>query len=402
MEWWDIAFGGTTILGQPMKTWAIALAVMAAAIALLLAFKKLVVVRIVRAAGKSKEEHAPARIVAGVLESTRSWFYVVVGIYVGSVPLALEGSEELALKRIVVLAVLVQVGIWCQVGLTLMVTRWRDRHIETSNAATAAAGVALVSRLVIWALIFTLALANLGIEISALVAGLGIGGIAAALAVQNVLSDLFASLSIYFDRPFDIGDFIIVDDLMGNVTRVGMRSTQVRSLSGEQLIFPNADLAKSRIKNYKRMYERRVVFSIGITYETPFEKVARVPRILREVVEDAGGVRFDRAHFQSYGDFSLNFEIVYYVLSPDYNVFMDTQPTINLALFERFEGEGIDFAYPTRTLHVHATAEGGPLVELVRGADGADNGHEGRGAPAPRATRKTGDIEARSSDGSVR
>ncbi|MCB9788543.1 MAG: mechanosensitive ion channel family protein [Deltaproteobacteria bacterium] len=364
-------------LDQSLRLWALALGLGALAVVVLLAFKKLVVSRVVRMAGHN--EHAAPRFLGGVLQGTRAWFYVIGGIYVGSLPLDLEGRADLVLHRFLVLALLLQLGLWCQVAVRLGVARWRHGHADSPDATTAAAGVDFVLRLVLWALIFTLALGNLGIEISALVAGLGIGGIAAALAVQNVLGDLFASLSIYFDRPFDIGDFIIVDDLMGSVSRIGMRSTQVRSLSGEQLIFPNSDLAKSRIKNYKRMDERRIVFSIGVTYETPYALVARVPQMLREAVEQAGNVRFDRSHFQTYGDSSLVFETVYYVLSPDYNVFMDTQQSVNLAIFERFEREGIDFAYPTRTLHVHTPTPA---------AEGSDEDAPGEGAPSDDAPEK--------------
>jgi len=142
---------------------------------------------------------------------------------------------------------------------------------------------------------------------------------------------------------------------MGTVEHIGLKSTRIRSLSGEQLVFSNSDLLKSRIRNYKRMYERRVVFSLGVTYETPYEKLERIPALIREIIEAQPQVRFDRAHFKEYGAFSLNFEIVYYVLSPDYNLCMDTQQAINLAIFRRFKEEGIDFAYPTQTLYLQAT-----------------------------------------------
>jgi small-conductance mechanosensitive channel len=171
-----------------------------------------------------------------------------------------------------------------------------------------------------------------------------------ALAVQNILGDLFASLSIVLDKPFVIGDFLIIGDLMGSVEHVGLKTTRVRSLSGEQLIFSNADLLKSRIRNYGRMYERRVVFRIGVTYETPRAKLKSIPGIIREVIEGRDNARFDRSHFMEYADYSLNFETVYYVLSPDYNVYMDIQQDIYFQLHERLEQEEIEFAYPTQKL----------------------------------------------------
>jgi small-conductance mechanosensitive channel len=189
-----------------------------------------------------------------------------------------------------------------------------------------------------------------------MIAGLGVGGIAVALAAQNILGDLFASLSIILDKPFVVGDFLIIGDFLGSVEKVGVKTTRLRSLSGEQLIFSNNDLLGSRIRNYGRMFERRVIFSIGVTYQTPADKLRAIPDMLREAVESQQPVRFDRAHFQKYGDFALIFEIVYYVLSADYKQYMDIQQAINLQINEDFEEHGIEFAYPTQTLYVSKTA----------------------------------------------
>jgi small-conductance mechanosensitive channel len=210
--------------------------------------------------------------------------------------------------------------------------------------------VGFVARLVLWSVILLLALDNLGVDVTALVAGLGVGGIAVALAVQNILSDLFASLSIVLDKPFAVGDFLIIDSFLGSVEHVGLKTTRLRSLSGEQLVFSNTDLLGSRIRNYGRMFERRVVFKIGVTYQTPRDKLTKIPGIIREAIEAQDKTRFDRSHFNEYGEFSLNFESVYYVLGPDYNLYMDIQQAINLRIHERFEEEGIEFAYPTQTL----------------------------------------------------
>ena len=201
-------------------------------------------------------------------------------------------------------------------------------------------------------LVALVALDTAGIDITALVAGLGVGGIAVALAVQNILGDLFASLSIVLDKPFVIGDFIIVGDMMGTVEHIGMKTTRVRSLSGEQLVFSNTDLLSSRIRNYKRMQERRALFRFGVTYQTSRDLLARIPEVVREVIEGRDETRFDRAHFAGFGDSSLDFEVVYYMLVPDYNAYMDTQQAVNLELVGRFEEIGIDFAYPTRTVFV--------------------------------------------------
>jgi small-conductance mechanosensitive channel len=171
--------------------------------------------------------------------------------------------------------------------------------------------------------------------------------------VQNVLSDLFASLSIVLDKPFVIGDFIIVDDLLGSVEYIGLKTTRIRSLSGEQIVFSNTDLLNARIRNFKRMYQRRAAFTFGVTYQTPYEQLATIPQMVRDIIEDQDAASFDRAHFFRYGASSLEFEVVYHVLDPDYNRYMDIQQAINLELFRRFEAEGISFAYPTQTLYLH-------------------------------------------------
>lgn len=213
-------------------------------------------------------------------------------------------------------------------------------------------GILFVLRFLTWSLGTILVLDNLGFQVSSVVAGLGIGGIAVALAAQTILGDLFSYVAILFDRPFIVGDFLIVGDLMGTVENIGIKTTRVRSLSGEQLIFSNNDLTNSRIRNFKRMETRRVVFKLGLTYQTSLEEIKKAPEIVKSIIESTPSTRFDRSHFASFGDFSLNLEAVYYVLSSDYNVYMDIQQDINFKVKEAFEKEGLDFAYPTQTLFV--------------------------------------------------
>jgi len=217
---------------------------------------------------------------------------------------------------------------------------------------TTVAALSFISKVVLWSIVLLLALENLGFDVTALVAGLGVGGIAVALALQNILGDLFASLSIVLDKPFLVGDYIVVDSLQGTVEHIGLKTTRVRSLSGEQIIFSNADLLKSRVRNFKRMQERRVAFAFGVTYQTTEAQLTAIPAIVRGVVSAQRDTRFDRTHFQAIGESALTFEAVYYVTNPDYTAFMDIQQAINLALLQRFREEGIVFAYPTRTLVV--------------------------------------------------
>jgi small-conductance mechanosensitive channel len=204
---------------------------------------------------------------------------------------------------------------------------------------------------------------NLGVNITALVAGLGIGGVAVALALQNVLGDLFASLSIALDRPFVVGDFLAVDNFLGSVEYIGIKTTRLRSLDGEQIIISNSDLLKSRVRNYGRMSERRVQFTTRLHYATPVELIERVPRLIREIVESHKNTRFDRSHFLKHGDASLEFETVYYMLTADYNPYMDTQQSINLQMHRRFTELKIDFAYPVQKVMVLRPGENDQVTE---------------------------------------
>ncbi len=218
-------------------------------------------------------------------------------------------------------------------------------------------GIVTIIKVVIWGIGITFLLDNLGFEISTVVAGLGIGGIAVALAAQTVLGDLFNYFVIFFDKPFETGDFIIIDSYLGTIEHIGIKSTRIRSLGGEQLVFSNTDLTSSRIRNYKRMEKRRVVFSLGVTYQTAAEQLKEIPVLIKTIIKSIEKTVFDRAHFSSYGDFSLNFEMVYYVLSSDYNKYMDIQQEINYAIKSEFEKKGIEFAYPTQTLFVEKEQE---------------------------------------------
>lgn len=296
-------------------------------------------------------------LVEQVVRRTKGWFLVLIALFVAARPLTLSPEAETVIARIVTIGLLLQLGLWIMTALLDMIQTRRERQVEEDPGAVATMDLlAFVLRLAVWAVVLLLILDNLGVNITALVAGLGVGGIAVALAAQNILGDLFASLSIVLDKPFVVGDFLIIDDYLGRVEKVGIKTTRVRSLSGEQLVFSNNDLLSSRIRNYGRMFERRIVFSLGVTYQTPAEKLRIVPDMIREAIQShEGQVRFDRAHFFQYGDFALTFEVVYYVLSPDYNKYMDIQQAVNLTIFERFEAEGIEFAYPTQTLYMVRT-----------------------------------------------
>lgn len=211
-------------------------------------------------------------------------------------------------------------------------------------------GMLWAVKILIWVLAVVILLDNLGYKVSTLIAGLGIGGIAVAIAAQALLKDFFSYFSIVFDHPFKIGDFIIIGDFMGTVEYIGIKTTRIRSLGGEQVIFSNTDLTDSRVRNYRLMERRRVLFRIGVTYQTPLNQLKEIPKIIEQIIKSTKDAAFDRAHFFSYGDFSLIFEVVYFVSSPDYNKYMDIQQEINFAIKEEFEKRGVEFAYPTQTL----------------------------------------------------
>jgi small-conductance mechanosensitive channel len=341
-----------------LRQWALAIVVAVAVYVGLKIAKRALAAQAKRFAERWASTWSSAAV--GLFDATRRWFLLIVALYCGTLMLDLLPTVERIASGVAIIAAWLQAALWASSLLTLYLENYvRSRSAADPAAATTIAMLGFLGRLVLWSLVALLALENLGVDVTALVAGLGVGGIAVALAAQNILGDLFASLSIVLDKPFVIGDFIVVGDQAGTVEAVGMKTTRVRSLTGEQLVFANNDLLQSRIRNFKRMQERRILFSVGVTYETPREKLGRVATILREAVEQQESLRFDRAHFKAFGPSSLDFEVVYYVKSADYNQYMDAQQAVNLTIFDRFTADGIDFAYPTQTLLVRDTTERG-------------------------------------------
>jgi small-conductance mechanosensitive channel len=285
--------------------------------------------------------------------ATRLWVLLPAVVYAAALPLELPARLERVAALGAVVALLAQGGLWASALLAAWLERrFRAARSQDPDGATTLRLIGFAAQGVLWLLVALLALDQLGFDVTALIAGLGIGGVALALAVQSVLGDVFACAAIALDKPFVVGDFIVVDGLRGTVESVGLKTTRVRSLDGELLVFSNADLLKSRVRNFKQLRERRIQFGVGVTYGTAPDKLRRIPRWLREAVEAQPKARFDRAHFKGYGDSALEFEIVYCVLEPDYNVYMDVQQSLNLAIYERFAAERVEFAFPTRTLFV--------------------------------------------------
>lgn len=344
--------------GEPLEMWLIAITVAIITFLLLKLVVGLLGRRLEHIAEKTST-HIDDGIVV-VLKKTKWWLLAMTALFLGSLFVALPARVSSVLENVFVIALLLQLGIWASAALKFSLEIYRQKQLKKDPASvTALNAIGMFATGLLWLGVLLLALDNLGYNVTALIAGLGVGGIAVALAVQNILGDLFASLSILIDKPFVVGDFLILDNYMGSVEHVGLKTTRIRSLSGEQLVFSNSDLLKSRLRNYGRMYERRVAFTIGVTYETPREHLEKIPGILKAAIEDQQNTRFDRAHFAKYGDYALNFETVYYVLAADYNLYMDIQQAINLYLHEQFEALGIDFAYPTQVLHLRGEAAPG-------------------------------------------
>lgn len=299
-----------------------------------------------------------------ILSRTAVPFFLVLSIFAGLGTLAVGELTGRVLRSILTIALFWQAGVWLSATAMALVDRRRRRIADTDRATAGSLGiVAFIARALIWAVVVLLILDNVGVDVTALVAGLGIGGVAVALALQNILGDLFASLSITFDRPFVLGDFLIVEDYLGSVEYIGLKSTRLRSLSGEQIIMSNANLLGSRVRNYGRMFERRVAFTLNIVYETTADTLERIPAMIREIISAQKDTRFDRSHFVRHAAASLDIESVYYVLSPDYNRYMDIQQAINLRIHREFESSGIEFAYPTQKIFLSRVDSGAAEID---------------------------------------
>jgi small-conductance mechanosensitive channel len=286
-----------------------------------------------------------------LIERTNRVFLWVIAAYFASRDLDLPPRFERGVTVAMVTLFWVQVGLWGMAAVRFGIERHRKRSEALDSVLKSSIDIILfVSGVAIWAMVLLLALDNLGVQIKPLLAGLGIGGIAIALAVQTVLGDLLASLSIALDKPFAIGDFLTVDDYQGTVEHIGVKSTRLRSLAGEQIIMSNTDIIKARVRNFGRMRQRRAVFQIGVHYETSAEALAAIPSAIREIVEAQPDVRFDRCHFLTFGDAALQFETVYIILRADFNSYADIQQRINIAILRKLRSMSVQFAAPTRNV----------------------------------------------------
>jgi len=339
--------------GNTIQNWLVTLLTFAAVFALFKIIKRVAVKKLSTLAAATDNQIDDLFVY--MFRQTKSFILFILAFFIASNILYLNPTVESVWRKVVVLLLIVQGGLWADAGIDFLIDRTiRKRKEEDSSGHTTIRFLGFTGRTILWVIVLILILDNLGVNITGLVAGLGIGGIAVALAVQNILGDLLASLSIILDKPFVIGDFIEVDSLSGTVEYIGLKTTRLRSLSGEQLIFSNNDLLKSRIRNYKRMFERRVVFSLGVDYQTPLEKLKDINTIVSGIIEKTDHARFDRVNFKEYGETSLKYEVVYFVDDPDYKIYMEAQEKINLEILRCFNEKGIKFAYPARAVVVRS------------------------------------------------
>jgi small-conductance mechanosensitive channel len=356
--WHDVAFLDQVLLGNKMRAWLISFIVLVAVMFGIWVLRLVATRRLARLARRTKTELDDLAV--DLLGRTRFFLMLLVSVYAASYALELPEARVRLIRSFAVFSFLLQCAFWGNRLITYGLTHYlKKRGQDDAASLTTVTTLSYLARGLLWIMLLLLALDNLGIKITGLITGLGIGGVAVALAAQEVLKDLFASLAIVLDKPFLIGDSIMVDAFQGKVEHIGIKTTRLRSLTGEELVFSNSDILSSRIRNFKRMEERWTVTTLSVTYDTPAEKLAALPTLVAHIIESQPGARMDRAHLRSFGESALVYEIAYTVEDPNYRSFMNVQHTINLAILRRFEEEGIKFAFPIRTVRL----EGGEGAE---------------------------------------
>ena len=345
----ELVFGGNRVLDYLIACGALLIGILVIKIVI-----SCIIKRIKSVAGRTASTIDD--FIVNVLEKVGIPFLYLLTFYIAVKSLSFNAYFETILNYLALAVVLI-----FSARFVIVLTGYGIKTFLAKRAGDAALGrslngILIIAKILVWAGVIIFFLDNLGFEISAVIAGLGIGGVAVALAAQTILKDLFSYFSIIFEQPFKVGDFIIIDEYLGTIEYIGIKTTRIRSLGGVMLMFSNSDLTDSRLRNYKLMEKRRVVFKLGVVYQTPLKQLKEKPKIIEDVIKSVKDTAFDRAHFFSYGDFNLIFEIVYYVIGPDYNKYMNVQQEINFAIKEEFKKREIEFAYPTQTLYVNKTA----------------------------------------------
>ncbi|MBU1091657.1 mechanosensitive ion channel family protein [Patescibacteria group bacterium] len=334
--------------GNSVEEYFLALGVLAVIFLFFAIFQK-VILRRLRKLTETTRTDIDDEIIK-IIESVKPPFYSFLAFYLALKTLFLNDFLSKVVNVVLIVWFAYQVITAVQI-LINYVARKRIAE-EDGQSRTAIGVVSMVVKISLWTVALLTILSNLGVNITSLVAGLGIGGIAVAMALQNILGDLFASFAIYFDKPFVVGDFIATDKVKGTVEKIGIKTTRIRAPQGEEIVVSNNELTSARIQNFKKLEERKVTFTLGVVYNTPSEKLKRIPNIIKEIVESVGLARFDRTHFVKFDDFALSFDVAYFVESAEYSIYLDINQEICLKVKEAFEEERIGMAYPTQTIHL--------------------------------------------------
>jgi len=339
--------------GNSGKDYLLALAVFAICLLILLIVKKVILARLHKIAKITKNNYDDTLI--GIIVKIKSFFYLVISLYLASNFLNLSNFLSKAIYLLFILVIVYEGIKASSYLLKVLAYKAIKRNDDDSQAQSTVKTLNVFIQIILWSLGLLLILANMGVNITSLIAGLGIGGIAVALALQNILADIFSSFSILIDKPFKVGDFIKVSADMGTVEKIGIKTTHLRTLDGQLLIISNQELTKARVENFQKLHRRRALFNLGIIYETSRTQLESIPKIIASIVDKQEKANLDRCHFKSYGDFSLNFEVSIFIDVKSYNDFLDILEKINLDIFSQFNEQGISFAYPTQ-LHYQKTA----------------------------------------------
>ncbi len=334
------------LLGIPATEWLIAGVAGAVVWACLWILRDLIASRYKKYFGAKNS--TLIRLFAYLIGNTKQILFFAVALDVARASISLPQQIQHSVSNVVLILILIQVGLWASRAVRFYLEiKERERGSDRVFAGSLDI-INFVARMLIWSLVILFALSNLGVNITALLAGLGVGGVAVALALQNVLGDLFASLSIALDKPFVIGDSLTIDTFIGKVEHIGIKTTRLRSESGEQIILSNADILKSRVRNFSRLAELRVLATIRLTYETPSDKLKEMPNLMESIVREHAQARFERCHLKTLGESSFQFELSYFVLQPSVNPVLELQHAVNIRIVDELRRLGVEFAYPTQ------------------------------------------------------
>jgi small-conductance mechanosensitive channel len=290
------------------------------------------------------------RLLAYLVGNTKQFLLLAIAVEVAQQTLTLPPRVEHLVSNVALLFILLQVGLWAGLALRFYLELKSAERGPDRLFAGSLDIIRFVASMLIWSLVILVALDNFGVNITALLAGLGVGGVAVALALQNVLGDLFASLSIALDKPFVVGDSLVIDTYVGKVEHIGIKTSRLRSESGEQIILSNADILKSRVRNNSRAPELRILVTLRVSYDTPLETVKTIPQMLQKIVASHPQARFERCHLKTLGDSSLQYELSFFVRDPTVNPQLDLQQAVNFRILEEFDRLGVRFAYPTQVV----------------------------------------------------